>query len=177
MSPDDTPALLEALGGCLAQGRLDGCEVEYWTGGGLPPPYYRSDQFRLHAIEGREVVELARPRYDVPAPGDAYPVERFIMDARPEHVRAVVQMILAGNVFTERHPEEDAARAPDALSTEVIVTVEGVAFERRYGRRVPEAVEPLRVEVERLTRDVIERGAHGIYLAGRLLELVRPALP
>ena len=45
-------------------GRLDGVTLEYWVGGGLPPPYYRSDQSRLLTSGGRDLLEFARPCHD-----------------------------------------------------------------------------------------------------------------
>jgi hypothetical protein len=179
MTQTDTEALLEALHGCIVQGQLAGCEIEYWTGGGQPPPYYRSDQFRLHTVDGRDVAELAKPRYDVPAPSPegGYPVERDVLTALPEHVRAVAQMIVVCGVFTEHFAEEQNPRVADILSTEVIVRVGGHAFSRRYFRRVPEALEPLRTEVERITREVVERGERGVYHQGRLLMALPPGPP
>lgn len=171
MTDADLDPLVRVLHACLQHGSLEGCEIEYWTGGGQPPPYYRSDQFRLHTVDGREVIELARPRYDIPAPSPegGYPVERIMLPARPEHVRAVVQMVLQGGVFTEHFPEEVDPGVADILSTEVIVTVAGRAFARRYYRRVPAALDPLRVEVEALVRDLLAAGTRGLYHQGRFI--------
>ncbi len=159
-----------ALARMASDGRLDGCEIEYWTGGGLPPPHYRSEQFRVHPEGGRDVMEVARPRYDLAPPPDAgpgYPVERRTLDASAEDVRAIARALLDAEVFMRRFPEEDDPHAPDALSTEVIVTVGGRAYQRRYFRRLPEALARARAEVERRVRSVDARGRRGVYHRGQ----------
>jgi hypothetical protein len=163
---------LDALSRMSSDGRLSGCVIEYWVGGGQPPPHYRSDQFRLLTADGRDVMEVARPRYDVRVPPDAgpgYAVERARLAASRDDVRAVARAIVACGVFSRHFPEEQNPRVADILSTEVIVTVNSRAFSRRYFRRVPEALGPLRAEVERRVREVDARGQRGLFHQGRPL--------
>lgn len=174
MTTDDEKTCLEALRTAETTGELQGLEIEVWTGGGQPPPYYRSDQFRLLSGGGRDTIQFARPLY-YPGREPSTLIEKFMMDARPDEVKTVARLIREGYIFTMRYPEEENPGVADAFSTEVIVTVYGKEYQRRYFRRVPEAVEPLLDEVRRLTAKVKRGGKRALFDKGK--EVPEPPVP
>jgi hypothetical protein len=174
MALGDETTLLEVLGTVEKRGELQGLELEVWTGGGEPPPHYRSDQFRLLSWNGRDTIQFARPLY-YPGREPSALIEKFLMPAKPDEVKALARLIREACVFTKRYAEEENPGIADIYSTEVIVTVNGKAHQRRYFRRVPEAVKPLLDEVGRLTAKVKFGGKRGLYEKGK--EVPEPPVP
>lgn len=166
MSQPTVDSLIATLEERARTGQLGGIEIEYWVGGGLPPPYYRSEQLRLLTVDGQDTLELAilrfDERYDPPSL-----VEKWQLPARPADVREVVRLLLATQVFRARYPEEDDLGVADILSTEIIVTVPPGEHKRRYFRRVPPALEPLRAAVEAFQERLQREGKRGLSHQGR----------
>jgi hypothetical protein len=169
-----TPAAQGARGGFLARlersaqtGRLDGLEIEYWQGGGLPPPYYRSDQFRVLTVEGRDTLELARPLWDK-AFEPPQLTETFQRPATPADVRHIARLILDAGVFRERH--EEKSRIGDGFSTEIIVTAGKTRLKNVYQQSVPPKLRALEAEVERLRLALERDGTRSVFHDGKRLE-------
>lgn len=172
-------ALIVALNERHRAGRLDGCELEYWHGGGMPPPYYKSVQFRLLELDGQDTLELDIMKFDRRLTPEDY-IEKYQLPARPEDIRAVLLPLIESRAFESQFPEEEG-EAPDRMSTEVIVwlrrqpTPDGshadLEFLKRYRAGLPAALEPLRAEVERLTRLVQAEGKRGFFQKGLPIEL------
>jgi len=160
------PPPLPEIARLAGQGRLDGVTIEYWVGGGAPPPFYRSGQFRLITVEKSDVLEFARPYHD-PATKREGLIEKFQLPAQPSKIRRLAKLILDTGVFTQRFPEENDPGRADILSTEVIVSVGGREFKRRYFTASPKPLEPLRAEVERLVQRLTASGKRGIYFQGK----------
>jgi len=148
---------LEDLARIVQQGRLGGVTIEYWVGGGLPPPHYRSDQLRLLTFESSDILEFARPYRDPAATREGI-VEKFHLAVQPSDVRRIATLIIDIGVFERQFPEEKDPGRADALTTEVILTINGREFKRRYYSGSPPPLEPLRLEVERLIRRLVESG-------------------
>ncbi len=166
MTTNDESACLDALDRAAVTGELRGLEIEVWHGGGQPPPYYRSDQFRLQTQGGRDIQSFARPLF-YPGHDPETLVERFRMDAGPDLVRSMAHLIQEGGVFSHRFPEEENPGGADAFSTEVILSFEGSECQRRYFRRVPDAVEPLLDAVRRRIEQLKSGGRRGLFDQGR----------
>jgi hypothetical protein len=166
IGPDSRRDFLARLERSAQTGRLDGLTIEYWVGGGLPPPHYRSDQFRLLTVEGRDTLELARPLWD-----DAFKppqlVEKFQRPADAADVRRVAHLILDAGVFREPHDEKPTGG--DMLSTEVIVTAGGTMLQSVYRGNVPPALRALETEVERLRLALEREGARSVFHEGTRL--------
>jgi hypothetical protein len=145
-----------------ATGRLDGLEIEYWTGGGHPPPFYRSEQLRLLTVAGIDTVEFATVAYAPAFPGAAL-VLKFQLAACPEEIRTVARLLRETAVFTAHYPEEEDPQTPDQLRTEVIVREGGWLEERSYHRRTPPALAPLQAEIARLIEVVKAKGAVTVF--------------
>jgi hypothetical protein len=158
-------------------GRLDGVTIEYWVGGGLPPPHYRSDQLRLLPEDGGDVVEFAKMRfddhYDPPSLNDKWRVP-----ATSAEVRSFARLLQESAALTKHYPEEDNPRIADILSTEVIVSYAGEKIERRYFRKLPDALAPLRAAAEALIERAKRQGSWGLYHQGqRLPDATEPPKP
>src|SRR5689334_3028241 len=60
----DERLVLNRLEGVEQTGSLGGMTIEIWSGGGQPPPYYKSEQLRFMSSAGRDVLEFASLRFD-----------------------------------------------------------------------------------------------------------------
>jgi hypothetical protein len=169
---DSSGEFLARLERSAQTGRLDGLEIEYWVGGGLPPPHYRSDQFRLLTVQGRDTLEIARPLWD---DGFKPPqlIEKFQRPANMLDVRHIARLILDAGVFTAQH--EDKPAVGDGLSTEVIVTAGGTKHQRVYRGRVPPKLRALEADVERLRLTLEREGVRSVFHQGK--RLVPPPPP
>jgi hypothetical protein len=169
---DSSDEFLARLERSAQTGRLGGLEIEYWIGGGQPPPYYRSDQFRLLTVQGRDTLEFARPLWD-----DAFKppqlVEKFQRPANTADVRRIARLILDAGVFTA--PQEDKPKGADILSTEVIVTAGGTRHQRAYRGKVPPMLRALEAEVEQLRLTLEREGERSVFHEGT--RLVPPPPP
>jgi hypothetical protein len=157
MSQPEAEILADRLRRCEATGRLDGLEIECWTGGGHPPPFYRSEQFRLLTVAGAAMMEIATVAY-APAFEPKDLILKFQLPAESEDLRTVARLLRETGVFTARHPEEVDPQTADILRTEVMVTVGGREHKRVYYRCIPEALKRLQEEVERLIGWVRTKG-------------------
>ena len=166
MASTQDSVVLHRLLQCEQTGRLDGLEIEIWTGGGQPPPYYRSDQFRLLVSSGRDVLEFARIKFDAAyEPPDI--VEKFQLMAQPADVQTIARLLRETGVFSVRYAEEENPNIPDILSTEVIVTHNGQQHKRVYYRTIPKALIPLKAEIDRLIEQLIAHGERQLYHRGK----------
>lgn len=170
LSADQLRARLQT---CANTGHLNGLEIEYWVGGGQPPPYYRSDQLRFLPTSDGETLELARPLWDT-AFDPPQLTEKFERPAKPVEIQQVARLIVAARVFTERYPEEDKRGASDVLSTEVIITAEGSRLARVYHGSLPAPLRTLGAEIERLRAAVERDGIRTVWHQGRRLESAPP---
>jgi hypothetical protein len=157
---------LPELARVAERGRLDSVTIEYWVGGGLPPPLYRSDQFRLLTVDNADILEFARPYRD-PADKREGLVEKFQLAAQRADVRKLARLILDVGVFSRQFPEEKDPGRADAIATEVIVTAGGREFKRRYFTAAPAPLEPLRLEVERLLQRLVTSGKRQLFYQGQ----------
>lgn len=148
-----------------ATGRLDGLEIEYWVGGGSPPPHYRSDQLRLQTRGGRDVAEFARPLFDASFdPPDL--VEKFTADAQPADVQGVARLILAAHLFDEAAQTGPTAGF-DMLATEIAIAAGERRFERKHrGNELPENLRPLAQQIEELRQSLEKAGARSVLQRG-----------
>jgi len=161
--------LAARLSRCEHSGRLDGLEIEYYVSGGLPPPHYRSDQFRCLTVDGRELIELARPKFDRGYTIN-YPVEKFQLPAEPENVRTVARLLREGRVFDATYPEERRPDIADILSTEVLATEGGRQTKKVYYQKPPEPVMPLDEFVAGARKLLVTRGERGLYHLGKRID-------
>jgi hypothetical protein len=141
--------LTKALKQTAATGNLDHMEFEYWTGGGLPPPYYVSKQLRIRSLQGQTTLVFNEVKYDKKY-NPSNLVENSQVAAKPEDVKKVAQTLLDTRVYSSNFPEEKKIDTPDVLSTEIIVTLQGKAYKKIYYKTLPAKLEPVHSEVNRL---------------------------
>jgi hypothetical protein len=138
-------------------GQLDGVSIEYWIGGGLPPPYYRSDQFRLFQDAGEAVIQFVRRRHDENVKPPDF-LERFRMKSNPTVVRTIAARIRETGAFRRPLPDEGRSEASDRLRTELGITISGEEHLLVFDGPAPPSLDPLRVEIERLTELLLKSG-------------------
>jgi hypothetical protein len=149
-------------------GELNGCAIEYYVGGGQPPPFYRMEQLRLLTVEGRDTIEFATLAYAQHFdPPDL--IVKFQQPATAEQVRRVSQLILKTQVFTQEYPEEQNPGGVDLLSTEIIVSKGDRQATRRYYRGIPQALIPLQQEITTLIGLVKSQGRRTVLHQGKPL--------
>jgi hypothetical protein len=164
MSQPEGENILAKLKQSEATGRLDGLEVEYWTGGGQPPPFYRSEQFRLMTVEGKDIAQCATVAY-APAfqPNDL--MIKIQAPVQAADVKNVARLLRESKIFAETPPAEKPPK--DAISTEVILKVGQRSDKRVFYRQLPQTLAPLKAEVERLVTAVKAQAKHTLWHQGK----------
>jgi hypothetical protein len=154
-------------------GRLDGLEIEYWIGGGAPPPHYRSDQLRLLTRDGRDVFEFARPLWDASFdPPDL--IEKLSAEAKTADVQQVARLILESSLLDE--PTETGPTGGfDLLTTEIAIAAGSRRFERKHrGNQVPGNLVALSREVHALCAALETSGERAVFQRGERLSAPPP---
>jgi hypothetical protein len=149
-------------------GHLGDLEIEFWRGGGQPPPYYRSEQLRLFEADRKPVLELAVLKWD-----EAYNPpnlqEKWRMPLAEEQIKEVVGSLLRTQALVRTFPEEADPKIADLISYEIIVTTGGRQTRRRYYRRMPEPLAAVGSDVATLSTLVRHDGQYGLYHKGNRL--------
>jgi hypothetical protein len=166
-------SMLAKLAEIEHSGRLAGLEMEFWSGGGLPPPYYRSEQLRLTTRGGRDIVEFAKLKWDNSFDPPQLQEKWFLL-LRPDQTSTVARLLLSSHVFTQTYPEEQNPNAGDILSYEIVLTANGAEVKRRYFRKEPDALGPLRAAVNGLIDLTRTQGRYGLYHQGSEVSPSRP---
>lgn len=157
LSQEET-ALLARLETAEKTGQLQDLEVEYWIGGGAPPPYSRSDQLRFMVAEGKGVMELNKQTFDEKRP-DVVLVE-YRLPLEPSELRAVAGLFRETAVFQTRFPEEQKPDVADILRTEVTISSADrkKRLTRTYHQAMPAALAPLRERMTALSERLMKQG-------------------
>ena len=163
-STDDL--ILEQIAGSERTGTLDGLEIEFWKGGGLPPPDYKSDQLRLMTTGGRDVIEFASLKWDSRFdPPQVH--EKWVVAANSVEIRKLAHLLQSTHVFTKQYPEEQNPGIADIFSYEVLVTAKGREEKRTYYQNLPEELRPLQANFESLIELAKTQGSRGLYHQGK----------
>ena len=94
---------LEAITQAETTGKLNGLEIEHYVAGGLPPPHYRSEQFRLFVDHGRDTLWFATPDYTVRVKqGEQYPQHVYRLTASPNDVKMIARLVGFDDAGVER---------------------------------------------------------------------------
>ena len=153
-----------ALRRAEASGRMDGMGIEYFVGGGLPPPYYRLDSLRVMTKDGQDVLEFASPNYDPAlAKGKTVPMDVYTLPAKSEDVVLMARHFRAA--FQSPEPSPPAPHRKDALRTELVFAedaVNGRPVQRVYAGGAPPELADLRAAAETLIARVKAQGVHTI---------------
>jgi hypothetical protein len=156
------------LARCEASGKLSGIEIEYYVGGGLPPPNYVSNQFRLLVVDGQDVLQFAKPVFDKRY--NPYPMEVYTLPATPADVKTIAGLILRSRAFSPSSSSNPPIKVPDALRTELVIKA-GTKEETRTFQGLPEALQPLKPAVEALIEQLKAKGAREYRHEGKKIEL------
>lgn len=156
------------LARCEASGKLSGIEIEYYVGGGLPPPHYRSDQFRFLTLDGREIMQFAKPVFDKRY--NPYPVEVYTLPATPADVKTIAGLILRSRAFSPSSSSKPPIKVPDALRTELVIKA-GTKEETRTFQGLPAELQPLKPAVETLIAQLKAKGERWVEHEGKKIEL------
>lgn len=157
LSGDDSK-LLGRLEAAERTGQLDDLEIEYWVGGGLPPPHHRSDQLRMMPVDGKPTTEVFQAIFDRERPDVGY-IE-YRVPLAPDDLRAVATLIRETGVFFETFDEQQKPDVMDILRTEIeLSSGDGSKKVKRvYYRSVPGALTPLAARVKAITDRVRAQG-------------------
>jgi hypothetical protein len=140
----------------------NGVEIEFYVGGGLPPPYHRSEQFRLILHDGRTVFRFVTPDYTAAVKqGEPYPRHVYQILATPEEVMALAKLVRRSGAFTNPAPAAENLAA-DSLRTELIVVVKGKSYLRLYSGAEPAGLAALQKMVRQLIARLRDDGEHWI---------------
>jgi hypothetical protein len=151
-----------ALAQAQETGRLDGAGVEYFVGGGLPPPYYRLDSLRVMTREGRDIIQLDVPNWDPAlAEGSKVPMDVYTLPATGADVALIARLFQ--DAFRGPEPSRGDAPPRDRLRTEIVVVadaVNGRRMTRVYDGAAPPELAALTKAVEMLTARAKAEGTY-----------------
>lgn len=162
---ENVDSILHAL---ETSGSMGDVIIEYWFGGGQPPPFYRSDQVRLCRGVHGDFVQFATVAY-APYFDPANLVVRFQVSASSNVVRTIARLMRESHAFDQSHPEEGGAKATDVLSTELIVSQGDRRAEKRFYRDVPDSLQTLESAFRSLMADAVNRGSAKVFHEGEEL--------
>jgi len=147
-------------------GVLEGLSLELWRGGGLPPPYYKSDQLRFLSVSGHDTVEFASLRFD--ASFDPPSVQdKWTIPAATADVKEAARLLLSLKVLETQFPEERPTGVADAISWEVIALSDGAEVQRRYYGKLPDELAPLQAFIDRMVGSAKASGRPVLFHQGR----------
>lgn len=146
-------------------GTLDGLTIEMWRGGGLPPPYYKSDQLRFLSVGGSDAIEFASLRFDSHYEPSSVQ-DKWTIPAAAADIREAAHLLLSLRVFEAQFPEERQTGVPDAISYEIIASAEAVEVQRRYYGKLPEPFGPIQIFIDRLTASAKSSGPPALFHEG-----------
>lgn len=151
------PTVSTALARMEATGKLEGTEFEHYIGGGLPPPYYRSEQLRFLSQDGHDTIQFAAPNYSSkPAKDTPYPRDVYQLPAQPDDVTTLAHILRVGRAFDASAP---VVKIPDSVRTELVLTAAGKPHKAVY-QGLPTALDPLDAFVDALIARVKAQGKH-----------------
>jgi hypothetical protein len=155
-APGHSASSIGILNEIERSGSVGANQLEYYVGGGQPPPYYRSDQFRAYRLGSQEILELSQVVWDQRyTPSELHRIYR--LPAQPGEIREIVRLIIDARVFENVYPEETDRGVADVLRHEILVVAPGLTHQRTYYQTVPTALVPLRDRIQqhiaRLTRE------------------------
>ena len=151
-------ALVGRLEAAEKTGQLQDLEIEYWIGGGAPPPYSRSDQLRFMVAQGSAWLELNKQTFDEKHPGVVLIEYRLPLGA--SDVRAVATLLRETALFRSRFPEEEKPNVADILRTEVTLSsADGKkSLKRTYYQTMPGALATVREHMAALSERLVKEG-------------------
>jgi len=158
----DSTAALAAITRAEASGKLDGLEIEHYVAGGLPPPYYRSEQFRLFVDHGRDT--LAFVVHDVTAKvkqGEQFPRHVYKLPASPSDVKTIARLVRESGAFKGAPPAE-GERPHDSMRTELVAILGGKEAKRVYAGAEPAELAKLREVIDPLIARLKAHGVHQV---------------
>lgn len=158
---DDKKAL-GLLAAAETSGKLDGIEIEHYVAGGLPPPHYRSEQFRLFVHEGRDTLRFVTPDFQAHHEGTAYPNHTYDLPATPADVRTIARLVRESGAFAKAVPVDEPAGAPDRMRTELAVILHGKEAKRVYVGAEPPELTKLRAVIQPMIARLKAQGAHRV---------------
>jgi hypothetical protein len=153
---------LAALKRAEGSGKLDGFEIEHYVSGGLPPPHYRSDQFRLFTDHGRSTAEFVTPDYSAKVKqGEAYPRHVYKLPASPSDVQTFARLVREAGAFGPTPPAQ-GAKVADRVKTEIVVTLGDKEIKHVYPGAEPTELTKLREFVNPFIARLKAQGEHKI---------------
>ncbi len=153
---------LAAITRAATTGKLDGMEIEHYIGGGLPPPHYRSEQFRLFVDHGRDT--LAFVTHDQTATvkqGEQYPRHVYKLPATPSDVKTIASLVRDTGAFGAPAPAE-SARPRDSLRSELVVILGGKETKRVYPGAEPADLAKLQEAIRPFIERLKTHGEHQV---------------
>lgn len=110
--------------------------IEYWIGGGQPPPYYRSEQLLFKTTGDRDIVELAILRYH-PRLTPAEVTQVDSTNCHYEVVKAMAATLLATHLEDTTFAEEADPQVGSVISHEINIQIGEVKLQKKFYRQLP----------------------------------------
>jgi hypothetical protein len=151
-----------ALQAAEMSGQMEGMEFEHFVGGGLPPPYLRSEQLRVMTKDGRDVIWFSQVNFKIRwVPGVPFARDVYEMPATREDVQLVARLFR--EPFLTCEPSQfDPKSEYDVVRTELVVKASGKEATRVYRGGAPPELAALTSAADALIARVKAQGVHSI---------------
>lgn len=154
---------MAALGEIRKTGKLGAVTILYWVGGGLPPPRHHTHQLVVYTKDGQDTLEFERTRYDKRfQPPDVQEMWRLV--PTPAELRELANQVVVMGAFTTVFGEETNAGIADLRLEDLHLYYDRKEVtKKRFYRRFPESLAPLRSVLDRLIERAMKEGVRTLY--------------
>ena len=166
MNTTDEKRIRQAVAHAAETGQLAGLMVEFWRGGGLPPPLYRSEQLRLLTQDGADTAVFANLVFDERFnPPDVH--EKWTVRVTADDIHEVARLLKETSVLEDAYAGQPAPAVADGTTTELIVSLGEPQILRKFGPKLPEHLAKLEEVFQRLIATAKEKSPKVLYHEGK----------
>ena len=166
MNPTEENRIRQSVAMAAETGHLAGLTAACWRGGGLPPPYYRSEQLRLLTQDGTDDAVFANLIFDKKFnPPDVH--EKWTTTIAADDVRRVMGLLKESAVLEAAHAGQPLPAVADTITTEIIVSLGEAKILRRFGPTLPAHLAKLEEAFQKLVASAKEKSRKELYHQGK----------
>ena len=155
--PTDHDIIADKLALAAKTGRADGLTIEYWIGGGQPPPYYRSEQLLVTSHDDRLTIDLAIMRFH-PRLTPQEVLEVRTQTSYDEELKQLATELLATQFDVTVFEEESDPRIGSVISHQISVRFKKSELRKNYYRHLPAQFSAFEELSGKLTANAKEKG-------------------
>ena len=155
--PTDSDIIAEKLALAATTGRADGLTIEYWIGGGQPPPYYRSEQLLVTSHDDRLTITQAVMRFP-PRLAPAEVLEIRTLTSDDEELRRLAEELISTQFDVAVFEEESDPPIGRVISHQISVRFKNAELRKTSYRHLPAQLGAFEKLAKQITANVKDQG-------------------